>query len=162
MARAAEVLDAMVETGAIPAAFAKRHLPLLTNSLHPANPATTHDDPCQPSFYRQLEKEHGPLHALVFDTPRALCDLALPLAERFAVHGVFARVPPMWLLDPPAPRLAWLRRLQAQGRLCAFSGFSATIGGLQDGVWLCIFRSPAVRQRMLKGSPESAPLLMLG
>ena len=79
----------------------------------------------------------------------AVLDLALPIAVLYAHHSVCCHVPGHYVTDRPAPRMEWFRQLQSQGRLMIIAGLPRGPMGRRC-MWLCVFRSAALRQIMTK------------
>ena len=76
------------------------------------------------------------------------------MAVLYAHHVVCCHVPGHYVTSGPAPRMEWLRLLQNQGRLLVIAGLPAGPMGRRC-IWLCIFRSAALRQLMTKPGCDS-------
>lgn len=120
------------------------------NSSSPDVSAHLHLDALQPEFWTSYLSSHNRPDAVVTCVPSCLLDLALPLMSQH-VPCVCVLVPHAYATDAPQPRVAWLRDLQAKGRLQVIV---SSVSHPQDEThrcmtWLCVFASAAWRLRHL-------------
>ena len=142
------IADLFAGTGSIANAFYQQGPRVITNDINPTVPPDTHLDALRHSTYAKLQ-ESKRIHVVVTSPLFAILDLALPLAILYAHHAVCCHVPGHYVTDGPAPRMEWLRQLQSQGRLMVIAGLPRGPMGRRC-IWLCVFRSAALRQIMTK------------
>ena len=117
-------------------------------------------DALRHSTYAKLQ-EGKHIHVMVTSPFFAVLDLALPIAIFYAHHAVCCHVPGHYVTNGPAPRMEWLRHNQSQGRLMIIAGLMARGPMGRRCMWLCVFRSAALRQFMTRpGCDETVGLHM--
>jgi hypothetical protein len=137
--------------GGVSAQLASRCAATVTvNSSSPAALAHLHRDALQPEFWTDYLSQRIRPDAVVTCAPPCLLELALPLIIRH-VPCVCVLVPHAYTTDAPKPRVAWLRDLQATGRLQVIV---SSLPHPRDAThhcltWLCVFASAAWRLRCL-------------
>ena len=134
-------------TGTIAAVMARAGIPVLTNDANPLSPAMLHMDALSSDTYQQWRQSCG-LGAIVCSPHFALLDLALPLAAQFVEQVACIHVPGTYYTEANEIRSGYLAKLQAAGRLARISFLPRGPRGYRC-MWICIFRSAAVRRRLL-------------
>jgi hypothetical protein len=148
LAACATVVDPFSGTGTITRVLSKTGRRVYTNDIHPGHTAVSHRDALQPGFYTELRQQLGVVDAIVTSPWFAALDLALPLLVEAAASVACVHVPGHYLTSGVEPRYKYLRELQAQGRLHVIMGLPRGPMGRRC-IWLLVFRSSAVRQRLL-------------
>ncbi len=144
----ATVLDPFSGTGTMARVLSGRHHRVVTNDIFDGHAADYHMDALQPSFYTTMQRELGIIDAVVSSPWFAALDIALPLLVASAASVACVHVPGHYLTSGVMPRFAYLRELQAQGRLFVIMGLPRGPMGRRC-VWLLVFSSRDVRQRLL-------------
>lgn len=144
------VLDPWSGTGMVAAAFGAAQVQVCSNDINPRQPADTHCDALQPTFYRQVARRIG-LDAIVTSPWFAVLDLALPLAVMAARSVACIHVPGHFVTDAHPRRRAYLRALMHEGRVhMHFLDKKGPMG--RRCLWLLVFADRATKARLL--SPE--------
>ena len=86
---------------------------------------------------------------IIGSPPPPLVDLLLPTLASTVLHMVSVRVPASYLSNGPSPRRAWLRRMQAAGRLHILCGLPASSAGFCH-LWVTVFASEALKLQLLR------------
>lgn len=148
--------------GGVSAQLANRSsVRVVLNSHDHSTLADSHSDALQPLFWTSYLATSCCPDAVVCCVPPALLDVALPLMSRF-VPCVCVLVPHDYVACSPEPRVQWLRGMQLAGRLQVIVGSVSQ----QDNhvhrcvTWLCVFQSPALRQRMLAANYRTSESLV--
>jgi hypothetical protein len=148
-----EFFDPFAGTGGIPGALTTLGLRCHTNDINPNHRADQHQDALAPGLYKRVMRSH-PIAAVITSPWFAVLDLALPIIAAFTWKASFIHVPSHYVFDAHSRRARFLGRLQGKGQL-------AVIGGLPRGplhrrcVWLCVFGTRAVRDRVLGTRPSA-------
>ena len=75
--------------------------------------------------------------------------LAAPLTVEFAERVVCMHLPGTFVVEASEPRSVWLAQLKAEGRL--FGVFSLPPGPVGHRcIWLCVFKTRALRDAMVR------------
>jgi hypothetical protein len=135
------IVDPMSGRGGVAAALSKLRLTVLANEFQANIPADSHEDPCQPEFYR-LHRAANRLGAVIMAPLPRLVDILLPLACIFAENVVCCHVSSTYVTAPVTARLAWLKSLHEDGRLLYILGLPSQPSSMESpGLWLCVFPS---------------------
>jgi hypothetical protein len=143
------IVDPWCGTGGVFAACAERGLSIVRNDINPRYDAEFHMDALQPAFYQALHARGIVPDAIVMSPWFRVLDIALPLAVLYATRVVAAHVPGHYLTNAHPARLAYLKRLQQQGRLAVLTGLPRGATGLKC-IWLLVFRDSHLRASMLR------------
>jgi hypothetical protein len=148
------IVDPMSGRGGVAEGLRKMRLPVVANEFQANVDADSHDDPCQPGFYRGLHAA-GKLGAVVMAPLPRIVDILLPLACTFAEHAVCCHVPAMYITAPVPARLAWLKSLHSEGRLLHIVGLPSQPSTMESpGLWLCVFPSRERRDTSVRPAYE--------
>ena len=102
------------------------------------------------AYARYVQAAGVELDAIVLVPWFACLDVTLPLAAWIVNKFVCAYVPGRYITHAPAPRAAWFRRLQAEGRL--FVKFNVARGPVERCAWVLVFRSREQRRAALRAA----------
>jgi len=159
LSQCACVFDPWAGTGGVGVALRQAGLQVVSNDINRVHDAHYHLDALQPGTYRRVEQDHGRLDAVVCSPWFRVLDLALPLAVSFAGSVACAHVPGHYLTDAHPARLAWLRRLQAEGRLALILGLPRGAMGRRC-LWAVVFRDVATRRLLMRYRPDTSLVLV--
>ena len=144
--------DPWAGTCMIEAVLASQGLAIRSNDAHAASPADQHSNALEWGVYRDWQTSTG-LGAVVCSPHFALLDLAVPLAAEMVSSVACFHVPGHYYTSAPPPRWEYLQQLQDAGRLHLV--FNLPFGPLgRRCMWICIFRSRAIRDRMVLRAPD--------
>ena len=142
------IWDPFAGTGTIPSFLKGRCMDVVDNDICSHRPAGAHYDALQPAFYTAAAMHARGMGAIVTSPPFAALDVALPLLVAAGSAVACVHVPGHYLTSGVAPRFAYLRGLQQQGRLHVVMGLPRGPIGRRC-IWLLIFSTNAQRQRLL-------------
>ncbi len=133
-----------------------------TTDLASSRPADLHEDALQPGFYRRYAQKFGAPSVTVTSPWFSVLDIALPVIVESAKVVACIHVPGHYLASGLGPRYAYLvRRLQQYGRLVVLFGLPR--GPLRwRCAWILVFKSAALRARLLRSGWQGADGLMFG
>jgi hypothetical protein len=148
------IVDPMSGRGGVAASLRKLRLPCFANEFQANIEADSHDDPCQPGFYR-LHKAANRLGAVIMAPMPKLVDILLPLACIFADNAVCCHVRSTYITAPVPARLDWLKSLHKEGRLLHIVGLPSQPSSMESpGLWLCVFPSRERRDACVRPAYE--------
>ena len=159
-AQLSAIIDTHSGTGTIAAEFKKVGLRVVTNDINIQHKAQHHLDTLQPASYKQLRSLYGRRTAFVTSPWFRMLDIVLPLTVLASPQVACMHVPGHYLTDAHPARLQYLRSLLQQGRLVTVMGLPRSVMGRRC-LWLLIFASALVRQRLMKGSHGNIVMLDL-
>ena len=131
------------------------HLDVVDNDICSHRPAGAHYDALQPAFYTAAAMHARGMGAIVTSPPFAALDVALPLLVAAGSAVACVHVPGHYLTSGVAPRFAYLRGLQQQGRLHVVMGLPRGPIGRRC-IWLLIFSANASCRPPAARTPASA------
>jgi hypothetical protein len=142
------IWDPFCGTGTITAVLRAKGMEVVDNDICSHRPAGSHYDALQPSFYLAAAKHRRGVGAFVTSPPFAALDIALPLLVAAGAAVACVHAPGHYLTSGVAPRFAYMRGLQQQGRLHVVMDLPRGPLGRRC-IWLLIFSSNAQRQLLL-------------
>ena len=151
------IWDPFCGTGTIATVLRSKGMEVVDNDICVHRPAGSHYDALQPAFYVAAGQhgQHGQhghtgsgVGAFVTSPPFMALDVALPLLVAAGAAVACIHAPGHYLTSGVAPRFAYLRGLQRQGRLHVVMDLPRGPIGRRC-IWLLVFSSNAQRQRLL-------------
>ena len=142
------VADPWSGTCTIPRYFKASGHVVTSNDICQRYEAHLHEDALQPALYRKF-KAKGLCDAIISSPWFKMADLAVPLAVEFADRTVCMHLPGTFIVDASEARAVWLSQLKAEGRL--FTVLSIPPGHVEHRcIWLCVFKTRALRDAMVR------------
>ena len=133
------VLECCSGKGDISNALAERDaVSVIENDMDRQCASDFHLDATDPRAWQRMNEHAGPFDWIVSNPPFSLAPKIVPLAQRYAVHGM-AMLLRLSYLEPCLDRVDWLTDHDANGRVLVLPRISFTGNGKTDNVtaaWL--------------------------
>lgn len=153
------ILDPHDGTGCI-TKYLREHLDskvkIVSNDICPehGNPEYTEN-----SLNDNLYKQYGPFDAIVTSPWFVMLDVMIPFMLKHCKYFLACHVPSYYILNPPGPRLSYIKKLSREKRIFVISSMTRDNPTRQSCVWLIIFKSNESSKRFMKISESVIPFI---
>ena len=129
---------------------------IISSDIDPSVGAQHCGNALDPSFLSRVQDEYGGLDVIITSPWFRMLDLFIPILFRFAQQALFIHVPGHCLTNMPTARRHWFRRHAGFIKIITADMPVGLIG--RRCAWLCIFKTAAVKRRMLSLLPGDTTL----
>ena len=138
------ILDPHDGTGCI-TKYLKKHLnsktKIVSNDICPEHNQDGSPDLMENSLNDKLYIENGPFDVIITSPWFVMLDVAIPFMLKYCKYFLACHVPSYYVLNPPEPRLAYLKKLSREKRIFVISSMTKDNPTRQSCIWLIILKS---------------------